>query len=530
MSVCNNRSTTDLNIHKRLTTLDLIGGNDSKSLVWNRTMDLRVRGGVLVKGGVLSNSLVTSGNLNVESNLCVENFINGRIVGDYTISDYTYEGEFTGNIKGTVTVGSGNVKVIDSFGGVSESSVSSVLGNCITDSDASATVCTLNIDTITFETENTLVGELTASKSLRLGENSQMNAGVQWSFASGAGTATGDFAHVKGYNTIGSEWCHVEGANNVTALHGPIFMTGHQNTSTIGASAGSSPFVNALAAHVEGRDNVYESVTGFDHIEGQNHNVQSSGDAVFVSGSDHYVNNCRNIHVEGLQNTVGPEVASSHIEGRNHLASNVVVSTGSDAVHLEGESHIFENLVQAHLEGSSHSTNYPVQTSHTGVWAGGYQAKINQDYEWVRSGGSITTMGDTQTGIYTMARTQFDTTPRALSKQNVSSVSNAVGITVQDGSVWFADVSIVGRTNDTTGGDYYSVNLSLVVKRESGVYSFDYQKSEERVSGHFVGQPNLVSVGTSGTTTGTFSFLMNGNPGVSQAVYWTAKLITTQVM
>ena len=161
------------------------------------------------------------------------------------------------------------------------------------------------------------------------------------------------------------------------------------------------------------------------------------------------------------------------------------------------------------------------------AWAGGKSARINQNNEWVRSSGFINVAGDAQTGIYTLHRTQLDGTPRALGLNSVIAAGTPNGLLVLDDHTHLYDINVVGRTNNSAT-DYYTCNLLVIAKRVSSVYTIDFHKVTENINGHFVGKPNLVSVGTTGVTAGTFSLLMDGDPG-SFEIYWTASAISTQV-
>lgn len=520
MSTFNNRSTQALNIHKRFSTLELTGGTTCDSTEWGRSVDAKIKGGILVQGTLLANTLTNNGNTSVEGNLTVNGVINGNLIGDYMVQSYNFEGTYDGNVKGNFDV-MGNLTVIKHLQINNPSIFTPYLGNCITDTDASVIVCANNDDTLTFKTNSTVAATMNANASWQTGKGVATGDN---SYAEG-GVASGEFSHSEGYQTIAENQCHVEGGNNITELHGPTFVAGYAHRTTAGLSALSPPYLDTHMAHVEGIHNILESDTTYVHIAGESANV-TTATAVFVSGFGHTVSQCTEVHVEGYVNTA-TKIENSHVEGRLNVVGNVIAAP-SVALHVEGTNHSIAHLSTGHVEGGYCAVNYPAVPNLTNSWAGGHSAKINQSYEWVRSSGKISTPGDAQTGIYTLHRTQFDGTARALGLTDATPSGMATGIAVQDNSCHLYEFNIAGRTNDNAN-DYYACNLLVVAKRDAGVYTIDSQILNEHAKGHFIGKPNLVSVGTTGVDSGTFSLLMDADPGVNQEIYWAASAISTQV-
>ena len=521
MSTFNNRSTQALNIHKRFSTLELTNGSECQSTEWGRSVDGKIKGGVLVLGTLLANTMTNSGNTTVEGNLAVTGVINGNLIGDYIVEEYDFEGTYDGNVKGCYDV-LGNLTVIQKLEIPNPGIITDYLGNCITDTDASAFACANNNDTITFKTDGNVVATMNTNASWQTGKGS---ATGDFAYAEG-GTAVGEFAHSQGTATIAEDHTHVEGGNNISEVHGPMFITGYGNRTTVGSGASIPPFIDEHMGHVEGINNSFESDTTFVHIEGESSNI-AIADSVFVSGFGHQSTDCTGVHIEGFRNTA-VKLSESHIEGRLNVVGNIS-ATASTALHVEGENHSVGHLSVGHIEGASCTVNYPAVGDLTNSWAGGHSAKINQSYEWVRSAGKINVTGDAQTGIYTLYRTQFDGTPRALGVTDTTPTGTATGITVQDHSCHIYEFNVAGRTNNDAN-DYYACNLLVVAKRDSGVYTIDTHKLTEHTRGHFVGKPNLVSVGTASVDAGTFSLLMDADPGAGQEIYWAATAISTQVM
>ena len=536
MSTFNNRSTNALNIHKKFSTLELSKGNDCVSSEWNRSVDGKIKGGVLIFGTIIANNLVNNGNLTVNGNVSVNGKINGKLYGDFVTKDYQYTKTYDGNIKGCF-IPKENLVIIDRLNVPNASAIiTDYLGNCITNTMGTAVACANNNDLITFVTNSEaqtprdgIIAKMTPQVNWTTGLGTASGS-FQYGYAEGNGFVDGDFAHCEGTLTVASTMCHVENGNNTTQLHGPAYVEGFGNRVTIGASALSPPYVNQDACHVQGVNNILASDTTFNHITGESSNVLSST-CVCVYGYRHTASLCNQVHIEGVLNSAF-KLSNSHIEGRNHSAGSISLPITSSAVHLEGEYHVFDQLNVAHFEGSTHTTNYPDKPVYTSVWAGGKNARVNQSYEWVRSSGSINTAGDAQTGIYTLHCNQFNGSGAlALGLNAIAPLGTPEGLLVLDDYTHLCEISIVGRTagGSSVAGDYYSCNLLVVAKRDSGVYTIDYFKINEQASGHFVGKPNLVSVGTTGVTAGTFSCLMDAIPGVSQTIFWAASAISTQL-
>lgn len=504
MSTFNNRSTRALNIHKRFSTLELTNGTDCESSEWGRSVNGKIKGGMMLQGTLLANSLINNGNTTVEGNVTVAGKINGNLIGDYMVENYQYEGRYDGNVKGCFDV-IGNLIVVGRLQTPNPEIITSYLGNCITDEDVSSIACANNNETITFRTNGNVVATMNSNAAWETGKGKAIG---DFSYAEG-GTAGGQYSHSEGtMNTIEGQG-HVEGANNIS--ESGVFVAGYSNKAVGPISIG----------HIEGILNTSDAT--YVHIEGEASNV-SMGSSVCVSGFGHKAVGCTNTHIEGFQNTaIGLE--NSHVEGRLNVVGNVS-ATSSTALHVEGSHHTIGKLSVGHVEGGYCAVSNV--TNLTNSWAGGHSAKINQSYEWVRSAGKINVTGDAQTGIYTLHRTQFDSTPRALGFTDTTPTGSALGITVQDNHCHIYEFNVAGRTNDNPT-DYYSCNVLVVVKRDSGVYTIDSHTLQENARGHFSGTSNLVSVGTTGVIAGSFSLLMDGNPGPGQEIYWAASAISTQV-
>jgi hypothetical protein len=515
----NNRSTEALNIHKRFSTLELSSKADSSTNQWNRAQAARVKGGMLVQGTIHGNCLTEEGNLIVNGNLTVAGLIHGNIIGSYTIDNYQYMGMYDGNVKGNF-VAENDIIVLKNLNIKNPSIFTPYLGNCITNECGTSIACANNNDTISFVNNKQLIAKMNQNSSWQTNKGT---ATGDYAYAEGFSYANGVFSHSEGVNTIAEDNCHVEGGNNITQVQGPAYVEGFGNRVTIGGAALSPPYVNVDACHIEGINNRLQSDTTYNHLQGESSNVILST-ATFVSGFGHTASLCSEVHIEGHTNTAF-KLNNSHIEGTNNMAGNISLST-SQSIHIEGENNEISQGTLVHLEGTNNAT-LDKNVTYTMAWAGGRNARIKQSNEWVRSSGFINESGDAQTGIYTLHRTQLDATPRALGMNTVLPAGTPNGLLVLDGHTHLYDISIAGRTNDNPG-DYYTCDLLVIVKRELGVYTIDTHKINENINGHFIGKPNLVSVGTTGVTAGTFSLLMNGTPG-SLEIYWTASAISTQV-
>jgi hypothetical protein len=524
MSTFNNRSTEALNIHKRFSTLELTSKDDCLSSVWNRSVGAKIKGGVLVQGTVVANCLTNEGNLTINGNLNVGGTIDGNLVGDFVTDTFSFMGTYTGNVKGCFSPRA-NVTVVQTLDVPNRDSLlTGYLGNCITNFDTSSLVCT-------DDSTDSLIFVTNGVETARMENNIawQTNQGVamsEFSLAQNSGSAIGRLAHAQGEATIANENCHVQGGNTTTELHGPMYIEGLSNKSTTGPSAiTSGPYINVDSAHIQGIGNKLIHDTTFNHLSGESSNVAVST-AVCTYGFGHVASMCTEVHFEGHTNS-GFKLSHCHIEGKDHVIGDLTLAT-SEALHIEGDSIRVEQGIIGHFEGAFHTTNYPEQAVYESIWAGGKEARVNQNYEWIRSSGKINTTGDAQTGIYTLHRTQFDTTPRALGLHATTPTGIPDGLKVLDDHVHMYEFNVVGRTN-TSHDDYYSCNLLVVAKRVAGVYTIDTHKLNENENGHFIGKPNLISVGTTSVTLGTFSLLMDAIPSVGQEIYWAASAISTQV-
>lgn len=546
------------NVHKQFSTLELSSKGDCLSNQWNTNASGKVKGGVFIRGTLLANSLICEGNLTVNNgNINVSGTINGNLIGDYITPTYQYVGRYTGNIKGTFSPRA-NVTIIDKLEIPNKNKLLTPhIGNCITNITTSTLACANNNDTLIFKTNNKIACKINNNGSCQTGQG--VAKGTK-SYSEGNSTACGKYSHSEGLHNVAGDWCHVEGGNCTTEqpeqqhLY-PMFVAGYENQVKATGSVSSESSGNVEYGHIHGINN-YLHYDGnstnrtnhtnrtnncYNHIEGESNKVTDS-QYTFVTGYNNLSKSCESVHIEGKNNKCFYS-HNSHIEGSMNTVGNVTLFI-SDGNHVEGTLHYLDQITNVHVEGCECTTNNTNKQMYTRCWAGGKNAKINQNYEWVRSSGKIDTIGDAQTGIYTLHRTQTDNTPVALGIHATSPTGIPDGVLVMDGSAHIYDISIVGRTSDDAN-DWYSCDLLVIVTNDFGKFRIEHKIINENSAGHFVGKPNLISVGTIGVSQGTFSLLMDAKP-VQQTtqnntqtlqkknckkrqIFWAASVIGTQV-
>ena len=482
------KATSGIHINKRLSTLELNGGNPALSRNWQEPVDLKIKGGIQV-----FKTLCVAGNIDVDQNFTVCGNLTSKNIFAGNISSSLSAVNVSGNICGNIKVnGDTVVKQMKSTGPLTTGSFEHYgwLGPCVQNSMQDTEVCALDNDTITFVSSGTTVATITKK------------GGIQY----GTGTATGKYATASGFGTMAiGNFSHAEG--NVTVSSGLASHAQNVRTTASGDyshAQGESTTASSMASFAQGRSTISSGRSS--HAEGLS--TVASGAATHVEGRSN-TGPTDYSYLEGSMNMSSTATGIDHMEGLSNLAT-----TGSGAsglAHIEGGSNLSTGYV-SHIEGCQN------EASSGYCHVGGYQAIGSQHAQWARSAGRISVDGDAQTSMFHLRTEIMGNISQSLDL-NFPTAPQLFPI-VPTGECWMMEIQLVGR--DEISSDYYAEKIECLASNDSGTLTVQATPIHKFEIGTLVG--TTTSLSASGT-----DLVLEVTSASINPTRWAATLLVTQV-